>query len=160
MAAWLLETGVLELVSAVLITYLFLVRGRSWWAGPPLPVAVLTLDLVLIQGAGYWFLKLRSLRTRRPGRAGPRWRLRALQVLYAADVALLTAFPAVAALSGADDLSGLLLGAALWAFALAEFVHYFLWKINMRASERARPRRVPGRILRELRRARGAASAR
>ena len=56
---------------------------------------------------------------------------------------------------------GIFAGLSLFLFACGEFVHYFLFKINMRPREwraaRARGRPVPARFRRELRRAEAAA---
>ena len=52
---------------------------------------------------------------------------------------------------------GFALVLGLYIFGLGEFVHYFVWKINMRGSERRRQRqstrRIPARFRRELIRA-------
>jgi hypothetical protein len=154
MAAWLLETAVLELVGAALISWLVLVQWRDWWSGPVVPVAVATVDVVLVVGAGYWFSTWDAVRRRGPSRLSPAVRLRALQALYAVTAAALLAFPVVA-LAGGTDVPSLVLGGAVWAFAVAEFVHYFVWKINMRRRERGRLR--PARLRRSLQRARAAA---
>jgi hypothetical protein len=157
MEAWLLETAVLELVGAALISWLVLVQWRGLWSGPVVPVAVATVDAVLVVGAGYWFTTWDAVRRRGPSRLSPAVRLRALQALYAVIVVVLLAFPVVALARG-GDVPSLVLGGAVWAFAVAEFVHYFVTKINMRRRERGRPR--PARLRRALQRAQVAARVR
>ncbi|MGS2640149.1 hypothetical protein [Streptosporangium sp. G12] len=171
MTRWLLETGLLELFNVGLFSWLYLHPVRWLWDGDNRPyalVGLLTLNVVLVEGGCYWLAKFWLLSRRRTSRGDPRARLCGLQALYAFNVALLLVFPVVVVVGIATrgigtSPTGLLLGAGLYGFAVGEFVHYFLWKINMRSGERARARRgsrrIPARFLRELRRARAAVSA-
>ena len=168
MTRWLLATGLLELLNVVLFSWLYLYPVRRLWAGGSWPyalVGLLTLNVILIEGGCYWLGKFWLLSKRRTARGNPKARLRGLQALYASNVALLLAFPIVLSVGIATrgigtGLTSLLLGVGLYGFAVGEFVHYFLWKINMRSEERALAhrgsRRIPARFLRELRRARAA----
>ncbi|MEU8200073.1 hypothetical protein [Streptosporangium sp. NPDC049046] len=166
MTRWLLETGLLELVSLGLFLWMYLYPGQRLWAGdgwPYAPAGMLTLGVVLVEGGVYWLVKFWLLSGRRTRRGSPEIRLRGLQALYVFNVVLLLVFPVVLSVGivvrgVGKDLPGLLLGVGLYVFAVGEFVHYFLWKINMRSAERASARRgsrrIPARFLRELRRAR------
>ena len=171
MSRWALETGLVELFCVALFSWLFASVARPLWSGDTWPYALLgllTLDVVLVQGGCYWLAAYRRLHTPRSRRRlSPALSLRGLQAMYAANVALLMVFPLLLAVGVATrwvetDLPGLIFGVALYLFAVGEFVHYFLWKINMRADERAagrrRSRRVPARFRRELRQARAAAA--
>lgn len=148
---WLAATGRVELLNVLLLSALV------WSLAQPLGfLSILGLvTLVLVQGGLYWLLKRRQLRQRRPGVLP----LRVLRVTYPLNGLLLLAFPLGllgAALGVGPPLQShdLLWGAALFAFGCAEFVHYFVCKINMRPSELRKAwrhkRPVPSRFRREL----------
>lgn len=158
MDSWLVWTGVVEIVNIPIFSLLalLLVAGRPgpWYLTA---IGVLTLDVLLLEGGLYWLGK----RWRIGSGLGPRIRLRLLRLLYVGNALLLLTFPLVAIISirgqvppGAFDL---LLGLAYYLFAFGEFIHYFLFKINMRPGERRLARekghRVPARFRRELARA-------
>jgi hypothetical protein len=89
-----------------------------------------------------------------------------LRALYLGTGLLLLIFP-LAVVAGFAFASpapgGLLFGGALYLFAVGEFVHYFLFKINMRPREWRESwrqgRLPPARLRRELHRATNAARA-
>ena len=159
MRSWLVWTGVGELFNVPLFTTIawFFLRDRSGpWTFTAIGLA--TLNLILLEGGLYWLAKR--------WRGGQRWQTGFLNTLYALTGLALLVFP-LALLVGlgrglaAPRPADLILGTALYAFALGEFVHYFLVKINMRPREwRAGWRQrqpQPARFRRELRRARLAA---
>lgn len=118
--------------NAEAILALALPAALAWhWLRPGAPVdwalrlpPALLVGLMLLQGAGYWHLKLQSLRARQalPGFFWPLYRaFRAVNVLAWVLVAL---WLAAAALRGAAP-ADLAWAAATLAFALLEFVNYF-----------------------------------
>jgi hypothetical protein len=77
--------------------WVFLNPLRGLWAGdsrPYAPVVLLTLLGVLVEGGCWWLAKRWLLGRRRAGRGRPRAGQRGLQLLYAANVVLVLAFPA------------------------------------------------------------------
>ncbi len=164
MRGWLVWTGVLEWANVVGFGVVFWRFGEgSSGVGRFAVLGLATLEVVLFEGGAYWLVK------RRAGglRGSAARRLRLFRALYAGNVFLLLVFP-VALLAAVVSGRGpggtdALLGAALYLLGLGEFVHYFVWKINMRPAEfrrawRAR-RPVPARLWREYRRARRAVVA-
>jgi hypothetical protein len=156
MDAWLDSTGRLELFNAALFAFLVWWGGRS--VGYLSMLGLLTLDALLVQGGLYWLLKRRQLRRRR----GNPFTTRVLRTIYAVNILLLLAFPlgVLVAASGIGPpvrCRDLVLGTALYALGVGEFVHYFLYKINMRPRELRRAwrekRTVPSRLRREMARA-------
>jgi len=88
-----------------------------------LPPAVL-VGLMLLQGAGYWHLKLRSMQSRQPlpGYFWPLYgRLRTADLIA---LVVLTIWVAVAALRGAAK-TDLAWAAGILVFAVLEYVNYF-----------------------------------
>jgi hypothetical protein len=88
--------------------------------------------------------------------------LRWLRGLYLGNSLLMAIFPMGVLISIVSNviglrLSDLLIGLGLYVFGLVEFVHYFVFKINMRPGEfrlaLRRKRPVPARLLREYKRA-------
>ena len=166
MRSWLAWTGWLEIFNIALFALLVRqITGR--WAHPA-PYAWLgfvSLGIVLLVGGGYWLLKR--------GGAFRRWsaaaRLLAIRLAYRCTGLLLLIFP-LALIAGvvlgwrAPSPGEHVLGWCLYLFAVGEFVHYFIVKINMRPREwrAAWRRRQPpeARFRRELRRARASATQR
>jgi hypothetical protein len=159
MRAWLAWTGAGELASIVVFSVLAwrFTQGRVM-AWPFTLFGLVLLDLVLIQGAAYWLVK-----RQRAGRGWPaRSRLALIRALYAANVLALASFPLAVVVAFAlapwwVRVPDVLAGMALFLFACGEFMHYFLFKINMRPREwraaRRHGRPIPARFFRELRRA-------
>ncbi len=159
MRSWLAWTGGVELANTLIFSALLwsitLDRPGPW---PLSLLGLATLDLLLLQGGLYWLLKGRGAARRWPAER----RLRLLRLLYAANALLLLLFPLAILLRltvvpRPIRLPDLLLGLGYYLFAFAEFVHYFIFKINMRPRELrsawSRRRLVRARLWRELRRA-------
>jgi hypothetical protein len=159
MHSWLSWTGSVEIANILIFSWLLwlVISGRPG----PWPFGLLglaTLDLLLFQGGLYWLSKRRITASRWP----PLFRLRFLRLLYAANTLLLLIFP-LAILLGLTVFPtyvrslDLLLGLGYYLFGVGEFVHYFLFKINMRPRELrlawSRRRLVRARLWRELTRA-------
>jgi hypothetical protein len=159
MRSWLVWTGVGELLNVPLFTVIawFFLRERPGpWTLTAIGLA--TLNLILLEGGLYWIAKW--------WRGGRQWPIGFLYTLYALTGLALLVFPFML-LGGfgwglaTPRPTDLILGAALYAFALGEFIHYFLVKINMRPREwragwqQRQPQ--PARFRRELRRALSAA---
>ena len=159
MHSWLVWTGVGEHVNVVLFTvfiWFFLRDQPGPW--PYTAIGLTSLNLVLVIGGLYWYAKR--------WRIEQRWSLQArlglLQACYALTGLALLVFP-LALIGGVvfalvpQRPGDILFGAALYAFAVGEFVHYFVIKLNMRPREwRAswrRRRPTVARFRRELRRA-------
>ncbi len=153
---WLLWTGSLEIFNVLVFTFL-------WWTlNTIIPstqdllslLGLLTLNLVLLEGGLYWLLARARFFKKTPARV----RLPLLQGVYAANVLALLVFPVAALLRAGPtfDWGDFWLGAGFYLFGFGEFLHYFIFKINMRPNERERTGSifVPARLLRELRRAR------
>ncbi len=159
MENWLLWTGALELLNIVLFTLLWgmvvLLYPHAW--GVLAGVGWFTFAAVMFQGALYWLLKWRRFFTR----SAPATLLRFLRGAYAFNSILLLLFPLLAGirllssapLGGREFLQGL----GYYLFGLGEFIHYFVYKINMRSAEMREMlhsrRPVPARFRRELARA-------
>ncbi len=116
-----------------------------------------TLCVILLQGSLYWLMK-------RPHGiklfTAPR-RLRFIEGLYAINIILLLVFPVFSLTALTINyppirLSDWVIGFCCYLFASGEFLHYFVFKINMSRSEQKRvlSNRQPAtaRLLRELRR--------
>ncbi|WP_067962385.1 hypothetical protein [Nocardiopsis trehalosi] len=114
--------AVLELVNIPLIgVALYAMLGMPASAANTVGYALVAL--LLAEGAAYWWLKVRQLRSRAALPEG----LGALRVLRAANPVLLAAGAAVvagAAVGGAPA-THVWPGAGLWAFAVLEHVNYF-----------------------------------
>lgn len=113
--------AVLELLNIVLLPLTFF-----WAVGVPATVANLVgyglVALLLLQGAGYWFVKREQIVRHRPHPRGLRVfaRLRRVDV-----VALAVGLVVVAVASLSRPGLGSWPGFAFWALALAEYVNYF-----------------------------------
>jgi len=138
--------------------FLWYLSGRyEGLVGPFVVLGYLTLALFLIEGGGYWLVK-----RRRGAALGARELLWLLRALYSANLALLLVFPLVllgAFIIGRSlRLGDAIFGLGLYFFGLGEFIHYFVWKINMRPGEWRRFIRagqpIPTRFQREYTRAR------
>lgn len=163
MRSWLAWTGWLEIFNVALFAFLIRqITGRWAYPAPYAWLGFATLGVVLLVGGGYWLLQR--------GGAFRRWspaaRLLAIRAAYWGTGLVFLAFPLaqiIGALLGwrSPAPGERLLGLALYLFAVGEYVHYFVVKINMRPREwRAawRSGRPPeARFRRELRRARLAA---
>jgi hypothetical protein len=170
MGNWLAWTGVAELINIVILSAFVwtFTRGR---AGPwPFTIlGLLLVNLILFEGGIYWLIKFG--RGRRPSPAHPRpahFQPGLIRALYAANGLALASFPVAVLLTAILEPAAvrsldLFAGLALFLFACGEFVHYFLFKINMRPREwraaRARGRPVRARFWRELRRAEDTATS-
>lgn len=157
---WLIWTGVIEIINIPIFSFL-------WWSlNLMLPgdedvlslAGLATLGVILLEGGLYWLL----VRARFFQRTPARFRLFLLQGVYLANILLLLVFPAILILrllAGQPvEVGDFLLGAGYYLFGFGEFLHYFIFKINMRPYELrlALQKRqfVPARLMRELRRAR------
>lgn len=156
---WLLWTGVIELANIGVFSFLW------WTANRAIPgtsdvlslTGLMTCNLVLLEGGVYWLLKRGGFFIRTPARL----RLRLLQAAYVLTALALLVFPALLIarlVAGVPvEWGDAALGAAFWLFGVGEFVHYFVFKINMRRYERRmsarHKRRIPARLRRELQRA-------
>lgn len=118
----------LEAVNVALIWLLF-----AWvWSDAAAPATwgfraygLALVSVILIEGAHYWHLKLRSLRTKRPLPNGFRRRFARFRTL---NVVLLASCPLVAGLLhllGLGSGSDLFFGSLLAGFAVLEHVNYF-----------------------------------
>lgn len=156
---WLLWTGILEIINIAVFSFLW---GTVNWLLPGerdtfSVLGLVTLNLVLLEGGIYWLLARARFFQKTPARA----RLRLLQALYPVNILLLLLFPGLllfrAVLGLPVEVPDVLLGAGFYLFGLGEFLHYFVFKINMRSYERKMAARsgqlIPARVLRELRRA-------
>ena len=155
MVRWLMRTGWLELGNVLLFS------GALWSWGllEPRVIAAsavagtLVFDSIALQAGAYWLLKQRGRFADMPART----RGRILAGLYVIDAVLLLAFPAVliAAAASGEYSGALWWGLACYLLALGKFLHYFVCKINTYSVARRRPEVLsPGRLLREIRRAR------
>jgi hypothetical protein len=161
MSSWLVWTGLLEWCNIFLFGGLLwlLARRNGGLVGPATLVSYLTAALILLQGGGYWLAKRWCFGPTPPG-------LTTLRLLYGANLLLLLVFPAtllVLFASRQHPATGdLLLGSAIYLFAVGEFLHYFIWKINMRGRELRRALRTghlpPARFRREYARAKAQAA--
>ena len=88
-----------------------------------LPPAVL-VGLMLLQGAGYWHLKLLSMQSRQPLPVYFRPLYRSLRTADLIALVVVTIWLAVTALRGAAT-TDLAWAAAILAFAVLEYVNYF-----------------------------------
>lgn len=157
---WLVWTGILEFVSAILFVLVWWTANLAIPGGSELfsILGIVALTVVLLQGGAYWLLVRARFFQKTPARV----RLRLLRAQYGLSIALLLAFPGLLlwriVFRLPVDLPDTLLGAGFYLFGLGEFLHYFVFKINMRPYELKNALRggqlVPARILRELRRAR------
>jgi hypothetical protein len=158
MRNWLLWTGIVEIANIGIFTFF-------WWRiSLKIPgncdlisiLGLLTLNVILLEGGIYWLLA----RTHFFRKTSARIRYFVLITLYGLNSILLLVFPVGLVVLGLIGsliaLPDLLFGAALYLFGIGEFIHYFVYKINMRRYEREYSRRkhrfVPARLLRELRR--------
>lgn len=156
---WLLWTGVIEIANTGIFSLLWWVLNRAIpGSNDVLSLAGLMMcNLVLLVGGGYWLLKRGGFFVRTPAPL----RLRLLRAAYVLTGLALLVFPALVIarlVAGVPvEWGDALLGAAFWLFGAGEFVHYFVFKINMRRYERRASaqhrRRVPARLRRELHRA-------
>lgn len=159
MRSWLLWTGVLELINVVLFFFVWLTVN---WALPGTQdllsiLGMLVVVIILIEGGVYWLLARGRFFQRAPAKT----RVRLLRGLYAFNILLVLAYPValiITIVSGAPiDWADVLLGGAFYLFGVGEFLHYFVFKINMRPYELRQVIRtgktIPARILRELQRA-------
>lgn len=161
MDQWLLWTGVLEIANIAIFGFLWSILTRRITGEARIfsILGFITLSAILLEGGAYWLL----VRARFFQRAPEKLRLRLLQGLYGFNILFLLAFPVMLIVRAAAGLpiegADLLLGGAYYLFALGEFVHYFVFKINMRPYQWKRAlqtgRFVPARLLRELHRAGG-----
>jgi hypothetical protein len=160
MRSWLLWTGVLELINVVLFFFVWLMVN---WVLPGTRdllsiLGMLVVVIILIEGGVYWLLARGRFFQRAPAVT----RLRLLRGLYGFNILLVLAYPLaliISVASGAPiDWADVLLGGAFYLFGLGEFLHYFVFKINMRPYELRQVIRtgktIPARFLRELQRAR------
>jgi glycosyltransferase involved in cell wall biosynthesis len=159
MRSWLIWTGLLEWFNVALFA------GILWWwsrhtgrtVGPFVMLGFLTLAAILIQGGGYWLVKWWW-----GNRLAARMRLALLRGLYRGDLALLLIFPLALfgafAIGRSPSLGDAIFGVGLYLFGFGEFIHYFVWKINMRPREWRRflctGQPIPARFRREYERAR------
>ncbi len=156
---WLVWTGIIEIANIPIFSFL------CWQVNRLIPgerdtlsiLGLVTLNLILLEGGIYWLLAHARFFQKTPARA----RLHLLQAVYLVNILLLLLFPALVLwqtiLGPQAELPDVLLGAGFYLFGFGEFLHYFVFKINMRPYERQnavrRGQMVPARILRELRRA-------
>ncbi len=166
MAQWLVWTGALELINIVLLGVVFarMTVEVPMIGGTLATVGYATLAIILLEGGLYWWFK----RWDWADRWTPQQRLALLVALYRVNYVVLLVFPALLLVSWTTNVVPFTPGAAIFGtlwylFGLGEFIHYFVWKINMRSTERRRQRatrrRIPARFRRELDRLRHATSA-
>lgn len=161
MDQWLLWTGLLEIANIAIFGFLWSILSRRIPGEARIfsVLGLITLSVILLEGGLYWLM----VRARFFQRAPVKSRLRLLQGVYGFNILLMLGFPALLIVRVAAglpmDWTDLLLGGAYYIFALGEFVHYFVFKINMRPYEWQQAlqtgRFVPARLLREMQRARG-----
>jgi hypothetical protein len=159
MLNWLLRTAIVEIVNIGLFSYVWWIMNRILPGKVDIlsVLGLFTLNVFLLQGGLYWLLA----RTRFFHKTPAQSRFFFLRGLYWFNIFLILVFPSgavICALIGnATELPDFLLGAAFYLFGVIEFLHYFVFKINMRRYEREYWRRthrfVPARLLRELHRA-------
>jgi hypothetical protein len=159
---WLLWTGIIEIANIAIFSFL------GWDINRLLPgnedilsiLGLLTLNILLLEGGIYWLF----VRARFFQKTSTVFRFHLLQAVYTFNILLLLVFPGglwfCIARQSVIELSDLLLGTGFFIFGFGEFLHYFIFKINMRPSEwkyAVQNRQfVPARLLRELRRAKSA----
>jgi hypothetical protein len=167
MQNWLIWTGIGELTNVGVFYFV-------WWSfNHLLPGAtdilsilgLLTLEFILLIGGLYWLLVHVKLFRKMPSRT----RFYLLVGLYGFTVFIMSIFPIGVIIcflmgeilklpfSTAMETPDFLLGLFFYVFGAGEFLHYFIFKINMRRYERENSHRthrfVPARLLRELRHA-------
>jgi hypothetical protein len=147
-----------ELAAVVVFIFAYW-RLRTLWGTQVLGdyslLALVILCIILLQGSAYWWLKLRRLDTPSLSLAPA-----IIQSVYAVDLLLLLTYPAailIAMINGTIEsaLPDAVIGGAIYLFALAEFVHYFVVKLVRSDADRSalsRRRQVNARLMRELQR--------
>lgn len=153
MESWLRRTAVMEYLNIALFYALWVVLTLQGRSGPKSLVAVTLASLLLAQGGAYWWLKA-SGAIRRESSRTIRRTIIALIIMDA--VALAAGGLVILAVPG-RGFTDVALASVLYLLAIGEYVHYYFFKINMRASERAIMRengvRPRARLRRELDRA-------
>lgn len=159
MRSWLLWTGIMELINVALMYFVWLTFN---WALPGTQdllsiLGMLVTVVILTEGGVYWLMARAGFFRH----ASARVRLRLLQVLYGLNILLLVGYPVALVVklitSSPVEWADALLGGAFYVFGLGEFLHYFVFKINMRLYEFKQVvrtgRGIPARLRRELCRA-------
>lgn len=160
MDRWLVWTGCLELFNAALFAFLmwYFARRNPGVIGYFSVVGLATLNVLLVEGGLYWLLKRLRFFDDSPATRI----LKSLHGLYALDILLLLVFPGSLLVSAATGtppvvLYDVLIGLGCYLFGVGEFLHYCVFKINMRPRELRSMsmyrRPVPARLRRELKQA-------
>jgi hypothetical protein len=174
MKNWLAWTGGLEIYNAVQFSVIYVILGYFHFHhfGPVSLTGSIMTALILAQGGWYWLAKRSDWFDVTPAAR----REKILRGLYFLDYILAASLPVVILItlgrlllvpdefawpvtfSGWTGAIGeWLVGGVYYLFGVGEFLHYFVFKINMRPDELRRMQKtgklIPARFLRELRRA-------
>jgi hypothetical protein len=167
MKNWLIWTGIGELTNVGVFYFVWL-RLNHMLPGATDILSILglsTLEFILLIGGLYWLLVRIKFFQKIPGPT----RLYLLMGLYGFSIFIMVIFPIGVIICSlmserlnlpfftAMEMPDFMLGLFFYLFGAGEFLHYFVFKINMRRYERENSHRthrfVPARLLRELRRA-------
>jgi hypothetical protein len=167
MQNWLIWTGIGELTNVGVFFFVWYSFNHVLPGATDILsiLGLITLEFILLIGGLYWLLvRIRFFQT-----APILTRLCLLKGLYGIAIFLMLIFPIGVIIcslideniklpfSTAMERSDFMLGLFFYVFGVGEFLHYFIFKINMRRYERENSRRthrfIPARLLRELRRA-------
>jgi hypothetical protein len=157
MDRWLLWTGGAEILNVGIFLFLFRQLGHAFppLTGPMAMIGFATLSIILVEGGLYWWGK----RLRLSHHLSTHLQRSLLKAMYVTNGILLLVFPAVLVGSLVTDtvsfhVGDIIFGLVWYLFGVGEFIHYFIWKINMRSAERTQQRktgrRIPARFRREL----------
>ncbi len=157
---WLLITGIVEIANIAVFGFLCWTLSNLFGTTEKTftIIGFLTLAVMLLEGGMYWLL----VRGRFFRKSPAKLRLRLLQGVYGINILLMLVFPVLLLIRAASgypiQLADVLLGGGFYLFGVGEFLHYFVFKINMRPYEWRNAMQtgkfVPARVRRELHRAR------
>lgn len=119
-----------ELAAAAIFFAVFYSSRSRWGLGTGSILSFTLLELLLLQGAIYWFLRYRSLTRRHPIHAGAVWMFSILNRL--AQVLFIVVLVAVVVV--AEGTKDMLVALTLWLFAVLEYINYYVYRLSYGSS--------------------------